>query len=68
MCETKKASDVSSTEVQAKAEAARQYCQVVSEYNAKNGGKPWKYVIVPHDKVQRNNTFAFILSISQQFN
>jgi type III restriction enzyme len=68
MCETKKASDVSSTEVQAKAEAARQYCRVVSEYNAKNGGKPWKYVIVPHDKVQRNNTFAFILSISQQFN
>jgi type III restriction enzyme len=68
MCETKKASDVSSVEVQAKAEAARQYCRVVSEYNAKNGGKPWRYVIVPHDKVQRNSTFAYILSISQQFN
>jgi type III restriction enzyme len=68
MCETKKASDVSSAEVLAKADAAREYCRAVSEYNAKNGRKPWRYVIVPHDKVQRNNTFAYILSISQQFN
>jgi hypothetical protein len=35
-----KASDIFSVEIQAKADAARQYCQVVSEYNIQNGKSP----------------------------
>ena len=64
MCETKAAKDVNDIEVQKKAESAQAYCKVVTEYNSKHYGKPWKYVVIPHTAVQRSHSFAYILSIS----
>lgn len=62
MCETKAEKDVNDPDVQAKAEAAREFCRRASEFTAKNGGKPWRYVIIPHTLVDRGYSFSYILS------
>ena len=54
--ETKKASDIESAEVQAKATAAKTWCKNATEYAEKHGGNPWKYLLIPHDAVAVNKT------------
>ena len=61
MCETKAEKDVNDPDVQAKAEAAREFCRRASEFTAQNGGKPWRYVIIPHTLVDRAYSFNYIL-------
>jgi type III restriction enzyme len=39
-----------------KAKAAKLYCQNATAYNAENGGKPWKYLLIPHDAIMDNMT------------
>lgn len=61
--ETKKAREVteaqeSETEVKAKADQAVIWCKNASDYAAKVGGKPWAYLLVPHDAVAQNITLA----------
>lgn len=62
MIETKRADTVSSDEVQKKRLAAEKYCEDATTYTIKNGGKPWKYVLVPHFEVQRNYSLEYIVS------
>lgn len=62
MCETKAEKDVNDPEVQAKAEAAREYCRHATEFTTKNGGKPWHYIIIPHTLVDRSYSFSYILT------
>ena len=63
MIETKKAREVIDaqefdTEVKAKADQAVIWCKNASDYAAKSGGKPWAYLLVPHDAVAPNITLA----------
>ncbi|MGH6626336.1 MAG: DEAD/DEAH box helicase family protein [Burkholderiaceae bacterium] len=58
LIETKKAADVDSDEVQAKAKAAVEWCAHASAYSAKHRGKPWRYLLIPHDAVQVNATLG----------
>lgn len=51
MVETKKADDIKTDEVQDKKRAAQQYCNHASLYAKDNGGKEWKYMIIPHGEV-----------------
>jgi len=51
MVETKAHVDMETPEVRAKAKAAAQWCQQASSYAANVGGKPWKYLLIPHDVV-----------------
>jgi type III restriction enzyme len=62
MIETKAANAMDAAEIQAKAHAALKYCKYATEYTAEFGGKPWKYVLIPHDKVERNSSFKGIVS------
>lgn len=62
MCETKAEKEINTPEVQDKAEAAREFCRHVTEFTAANGGKPWKYIIIPHTFVDRSYAFSYILS------
>jgi len=62
MIETKAANAVDATEIQAKALAAVKYCKYATEYTAEHGGKPWKYVLIPHDKVAKNSSFKGLVS------
>lgn len=49
--EIKRASELDDTDVQAKADAAITWCQYATQHELEHGGKPWKYVLIPHDAV-----------------
>jgi type III restriction enzyme len=49
-------------EVLEKTAAALKYCNYATEFTTQNGGKPWKYVLIPHDKVAKNSSFTGIVS------
>ena len=51
MAETKKRAELASGEVQAKAAAAARWCGQASGYAASAGGKPWHYLLIPHDEI-----------------
>jgi len=38
----------------AKAEAAMRWCQHASKYSESNRGKPWGYLLIPHDEVNES--------------
>lgn len=54
--ETKAAKDMEASDVKAKAEAAAAWCRNATVYSRAQGGKPWKYLLVPHDRVAHNAT------------
>ena len=62
MVETKKQDDIKDEEVQEKARAAREYCNYATEYNSQNGGKPWKYLLIPHNTVLVNMNFGYFIN------
>ena len=59
--ETKAAKDMEIPEVKAKAEAAVVWCKNDSVYSTQYGGKPWKYLLVPHDMVASNATLGVLV-------
>lgn len=58
MVETKKEADVDTDDVQEKKNAALVYCKHATDFTTANGGKPWHYLLIPHDVVKPNMTFA----------
>jgi type III restriction enzyme len=64
LIETKAAKDIESDDVRAKAVQAAVWCANASAYSAKHGGKPWRYLLVPHDAVAANVT---MVSLEQRF-
>jgi type III restriction enzyme len=62
MVETKAASSLADLDVLAKRDAGLQWCKHASDYSAKHGGKPWRYVLVPHDAVAENMTLAGLVA------
>lgn len=62
MVETKKKDDVESEIVQSKAYAALNYCINATEYNQQINGKPWKYLLIPHDAVKLNMSFQYLFN------
>ena len=67
MIETKKAKEVSEaqeseTDVKAKADQAVVWCKNASDYALTVGGKPWVYLLVPHDAVAPNVTLQGLRS------
>jgi len=68
LIEIKKSTDISNHEVQEKAKAALEYCKNAMEYNLENGGKPWNYVLIPHDAVVLNMGFETLMRQYEQRN
>jgi len=56
MIETKAKNQINAEEVKAKKKAAQVWCGYASDHNAKNNGKPWKYLLIPHEEVKDNMT------------
>ena len=50
--------------VLAKKEAAIKWCKNASDYALANGGKPWRYVLIPHNAIAVNMTVA---GLAKQF-
>lgn len=61
LIETKKENDISTEEVQSKAKAALLYCKNATEFTTANSGKPWKYVLLPHDSVKLNMSLDYLV-------
>ena len=67
MLEPKKASELNSVDVQAKRDAAIKWCEHASVYASQHGGKPWKYVLIPHDLVAENMTLAGLVKVTEGY-
>lgn len=52
LMEPKKATEVDSPEVQAKARAAVRWCHYANEHAKQHGGKTWHYVLIPHSDIE----------------
>jgi len=65
MVETKAKDELKSAEVVAKADAAVQWCKHASDYAVNLGGKPWKYLLVPHDGVSESKRLVDYLQYQQ---
>lgn len=66
LVETKASKELSHEDVQAKAEAARQYCSLATEYTTKHGGKPWYYLLVSHLDIEPTFSFKYVRELSKQ--
>lgn len=66
LVETKSSKDLSSEDVQAKAEAAKQYCRLATDYTTQHGGKPWAYILVSHLDIEPTFSFKYVCELSRQ--
>ncbi|MDR0767104.1 MAG: hypothetical protein LBE57_01455 [Methanosarcinales archaeon] len=60
MVETKMSKDIDTEEVKLKMDAALTYCEAATKFNQNNGGKPWKYILIPHDAISSSSSFGFL--------
>jgi type III restriction enzyme len=60
LTEIKADNQLKDPEVLEKARAALQYCHHASEYNTANGGKPWKYLLIPHNEILPNMSIGYL--------
>ena len=54
MLEPKARNDMSDGEVIAKQDKAVTWCKHATDHATKQGGKPWKYLLIPHDAIAEN--------------
>lgn len=62
MLEPKAKNQMADADVLAKRDAAVKWCQHASEHAATCKGKPWKYVLIPHDVIAENMTLSGLVS------
>ena len=56
MLESKARNEMDDPEVVAKKDSAVRWCKHATEHTVKNGGKPWRYLLIPHDAIAENMT------------
>lgn len=62
MLEPKAKNQMRDADVLAKQDAAVQWCRHASTHTATCGGKPWQYVLIPHDAIAENMTLAGLIA------
>jgi type III restriction enzyme len=60
MLEAKARNEMDDPEVLAKKEAALRWCRQASDYAQTNDGKPWQYLLIPHDAISENMTLTWL--------
>ena len=63
LVETKERDRLNEPNVIAKKKRSIQYCETVTHWSEANGYKPWKYLLIPHDKIFANTTFAQLVKM-----
>lgn len=56
ICEPKAVKEMQTDEVKEKAKAAVEWCEHASAHEKQVGGKPWGYLLIPHDAVTETKT------------
>ena len=62
MLEPKARNEMDDDEVLAKRDVAAKWCGHASTHSIANGGKPWKYLLIPHDEITENMTLQGLAS------
>lgn len=62
LLEAKPRNKLADPEAAAKNEAAQKWCGHASDHTSQNGGKPWKYALIPDDVVDENMTLDFLVA------
>lgn len=62
MVEPKSSANINDPDVLAKKEAAIKYCKYATEFTSQNNGKPWKYLLVPHNEISRTINFDLLIA------
>lgn len=62
LCEVKRVDEIDDDEVQQKAKAAKKWCEFASAHEKENNGKPWTYLLVPHNAIKSNTTLSGLIS------
>lgn len=60
MIETKAENELNDPAVIAKRDVAVVWCANASEYTASYGGKPWRYLLIPHGAAVQNATLPYL--------
>lgn len=64
MIEVKPSTEIEDTDVQEKKKTAEKYCELISKNRGKYGiVKPWRYAIVPTEKITVSSTVAGLLKL-----
>jgi type III restriction enzyme len=58
MMEPKARGEMEDPQVLAKRDVAVTWCKHASNHAASHSGKPWKYLLIPHDAISENMTLA----------
>jgi type III restriction enzyme len=58
LLEVKARNELNDADVQAKKEATLEWCQHATNHALNNGGKPWSYLLVPHDGITENMSLS----------
>ncbi|MDQ3253486.1 MAG: DEAD/DEAH box helicase family protein [Acidobacteriota bacterium] len=58
ICEPKRRNEMEDETVKAKARAAMKWCAAATKHELEHGGKPWHYLLIPHDVITSNMTLA----------
>ena len=64
MLEPKASNQLDDPVVLAKEQSALKWCRMASEDALAHGGKPWRYVLIPHDVIAENMTLS---GLARQF-
>ncbi len=62
ICEIKRANEIDDPIVQKKRAAAAQWCRAATEHSRRFTGKPWSYVLIPHDEIRANSTLSGLVA------
>jgi type III restriction enzyme len=62
MLEPKASNQMDDPVVFAKKEAAVKWCSNASDHAQSYGGKPWRYLLIPHDEIAVNITMAALVA------
>lgn len=62
MVEPKSKDKMQDTDIVQKMDAALQYCNYATEYNLEQGNKPWRYMLIPHDQINRTTSFNNLIA------
>lgn len=60
ICETKMAKEINDEDVQQKKLAAVRWCQFATQHAIANNGKPWHYLLIPHDQIASNLSLDYL--------
>ena len=62
MIEPKSKDKMSDADVIQKADAAKTYCKYATEHNLEHDGKPWYYLLIPHDDINTSTSLNYLIS------